>query len=498
MPHDHPIRKFGVFISSVTQETKGLREILWKETYRAGHIPVVMEDDPADGRTIPAAIEQSIHEADIFVILIGQQYGKLIDPETVTSFVQHELEIARKRGLSILAFDVSIRDSPAPLPSNEMERQIDERYRKLRSSLREITQVREIELDSKHDYAAVRNEYHSALTRLAKRLTHGGWISADVYDQRADLIELGKAVSRSPFFRRFVERLNSFTTLSERTTSRSEEKEAMADFFWDQFLSRMRECDISKLFFESGSTIAYLSERFLRQLRTPSARRFSQELIVETNNILTYLEFLLVEPHFDPIDVRLFPPAPAEEYYGATFGKLTSLIPKPRPTTTYRLPAEAKNAVRKLATEIKERYGQRGIILMTASGLEMNRKCNFFGPHVGSYYNALFKLALLSSGVPVVLFLEASKIPRPFELGQCYPVCPPSGDGSWASICRSRPIAVVTDVLSEDDLDEKKASLRSLGLDVNLGGKNKRSPLSVFLACNQQFDDQLNVSQGKR
>ena len=73
------------------------------------------------------------------------------------------------------------------------------------------------------------------------------------------------------------------------------------------------------------------------------------------------------------------------------------------------------------------------LFLATASGVELDPKSPFQGPHVGSYHNRLFKRAILSNSQyhPVILFLDEDKVPSAFIPGKCYSVCDP--DFSWDS-----------------------------------------------------------------
>ena len=90
-----PQRKFVVFVSSVTSEFSDLRRNLWISIYKAGHIPVVLEENPSVPNKVRQYIEKQVKETDIFVFVLGQEYGRrgTTRPE-VPSYIDFELDLA--------------------------------------------------------------------------------------------------------------------------------------------------------------------------------------------------------------------------------------------------------------------------------------------------------------------------------------------------------------------------------------------------------------------
>ena len=350
------------------------------------------------------------------------------------------------------------------------------------------------------------NNFAFTLQTIASSLETGGWIPARWYEEKEKQITLGETVSQNPFFLRFVQRLDSFHTLSKRTIVAQDEKEAIAEFFWDVFLPRLPLFKIDRLFFESGSTIAYLSYEFQKRTRRRWVRKWLDEaqFEIKTNNILTYLDFILADPYADPVECTLCPPAPADTYYGATFGELTSGVEMWPPSEPRRLRADAKSATKKMLASLDFKP-ESTLILMTASGLD-DKTQGFHGPHVGSYYNMLFKRLLITSGVPAVVVLEQGKVSKPFLNGRCFPVCDDDGGTSWAAICRDKPLAIAT-CASTESVRELGKKLRELGFHEQIAGEpiersgtssaesRGKGGLSCIVAANSHFSERFKLQR---
>ena len=91
----------------------------------------------------------------------------------------------------------------------------------------------------------------------------------------------------------------------------TQEKKSHYGELKQNFMPRLPECDVKRLFFESGSTIGYLSYEFLRRMKRPWVRQWiaNNDISIHTNNILTYLDFVLADPYADPVECHLRPPA---------------------------------------------------------------------------------------------------------------------------------------------------------------------------------------------
>jgi hypothetical protein len=202
---------------------------------------------------------------------------------------------------------------------------------------------------------------------------------------------------------------------------------------------------------------------------------------LETNNIITYLDFVLSER----VQVDLFPYGPPEDKYGATFGQLTLIPRREPPAGPSPLSPAAEKAVGEVQEHFKQRYGQEGLVFMAISGIDMTPDVWFSGPHVGSYYNCLFKRAILTADVPIVVFLDDTKIPSQFKVGKCFPVC--SGAVVWPDLCRRTPLAMAVATSNQGSADELAKLFTMLGFpNLERGFDEGRSAYTV-IGSNDQF-----------
>jgi hypothetical protein len=259
-----------------------------------------------------------------------------------------------------------------------------------------------------------------------------------------NLINLG-GIADNPFMREIVEQLKHYDVLSERILEQSDLKAGVARFFWDQCLAQIIDSKYFHLFFESSSTIAYVSSEFNSRLSTMAGQKHLGDWVIRTNNILTYLLISLTRN----VELQFMPYGPPEAKYGATFGPIGELTTYPAPG-----PLELPKAAKRALQEVQEKFSklpENTLILATASGLDLKDQV-WQGPHVGSYHNQLFKRVLLQAGRPVVLFLDETKVRLPFNPEHCFLVCEPQRP--WRRICEETPLAVC--VLARNSLFDQK------------------------------------------
>ena len=415
LPYDWPERRYEVFLSSTYEDLKDLRKALMNETTTCGHLASGMEFFARGARDVDL-IRERIRRADIFVILVGARYGSVVRQNNA-HFIDLEYDIASELGKPTLAYlleEGEYNNARSALPEGDSERQFDVQLKQFRERVRQFSDgggriVGAFSLKGKH--SEILAEYDRDLSRAIVHLAGtGGWVRGEAYDDIRNRVGLEEAVSTNPFFRKFVAELSKFDILSDRIVRKVPElKTSIAKFFWDQYLGQMIESGIGRFFFESGSSIAFLSDQFMRALHDEQwLKEQSPKLELHTNNILTYIDFTLSEA----IRIELFPYGSPEKKYGATFGRLTSLPKLQPPKSPRKLTRTASEIVTEMTEWITSRYKNNGVILMTASGLEVSSESPFYGPHVGSYYNMLFKKALLSAACPTVMFLDDKEVAR--------------------------------------------------------------------------------------
>lgn len=314
----------------------------------------------------------------------------------------------------------------------------------------------------------IQSHLHLVVRKLKDRL--------DAENAKVAIIK--EAVERNHFLKGFVTRLNEFKKLTERCSDRNSAfKRHLAKSFWEHCEGDLDLKKIRNLFFESGSTIAYLSERFIEQC----GKNGLQNWKIKTNNILSYLDFVL----FQKVDVVLSPYGPPDDIYGATFGSLSgpNVDPPQDETVEFLLSEDTKNDIVEHASELLP-LNAPSLILATASGLELREKHKYPGLHVGSYTNMLFKRALFKSLHPIIIFLDEDKISTfsekgQFKYGKCYPVF--ESRNVWASVQVSYPLGFCIYMKQPKNLPRLKTELSP-------GFRERKLDENVFLLTNIEWE----------
>jgi len=484
-------RKYEVFISSTAEDLREVRDSLIGTTVQCGHFPSAMELFTSAGAKDIELIEDCIRRSDIYVILVGARYGSEVEG-LEKSYTRVEYDLALKYKKPVLAFlmtDEEYHRERSELPDGDHERKHDDDLRDFRELVKQHPEgfgriVQFFELDE--GVSELSRKYQLALQdAIGSFRGKRGWIRGELYDELEGKIGLGDVAGQNPFFKRFITRLDSFDVLSLRCAEKVPHlKRAIAEYFSDQYLGRIIDSGFRNLFFESGSSIAFLSEVFIERLQEDWMREVSRDLRIQTNNVLTYLDFLLSER----IQIELYPYGPPEAKYGATFGPLTAVPRREPPSRPRQLSEMGRRGVEGIRDRLIEGYQHCGLILMAASGLELSRESEFPGPHVGSYYNKLFKRAILASACPTVMFLDETKVPWEFKIGNCFPVC--DKDMSWSSVCQTNPLAIAVAASTEEKVKELERLLGELTL-CNLEIEYHDGTAYTVIASNDHFQDVL-------
>ncbi|MEW6609511.1 MAG: DUF4062 domain-containing protein [bacterium] len=480
-------RKYQIFISSSYKDLIEQRKAIIDQTLAMGHIPSGMEMFTAGDEEDLKVIQKAIDQCDIYVVLVGTRFGSV---KNTQSFTQIEFRYARQVGKPILAFlleEKELKEERDKIQTDDPERKYDEVLKGFRKEvIGEEGKRRIIDFFKKGDIGDLKAKFSNALTRLinSPEFKMPGWVRAS-----EELLSLGP-ITKDPFIRGIIEKLKTFDLLTKRSTTMNPDlKRGMASYFWDRCFAEIIDLGIKDLFFESGSTIAYLSSEFSERLTTPAGQEVISELRIKTNNILTYLELVLTRN----IQIELRPYGSPEKRFGATFGDLTRLPEYRTPPEPDPLGKKAKEAVQKMSEHIKE--GSKKLLLFaTASGLNIDKDSQFpLGPHVGSYYNKLFKRALFTTGCPIVLFIDATKIEEiPFNPQHCFSVC--DSEISWESVCNKIPLALCIGAKDESQRERIITQVKQYGfVFIDPVDPTKQEEYSCYpiLARNEKYNSIL-------
>jgi hypothetical protein len=285
-------RRYEVFISSTFEDLREIRQAVISETTRCGHLPTAMEHFTAETTSDRTFLTRRIEECDIFVILMGARYGSTARHGRLT-FTKLEYETAVELGKPILAFMLNedeYREARSALLEGDSERKHDRDLRRFRDRVRQhedgngrIVKFFSL-LPNRRDELI--EAYQRALENVFRSLHgKGGWVRGDLYDQLSQGILIKPLASNNVFLQKIVHSLERFEVLHARCASDVDLKKAVATAFLDLYLGRIALCR-EALFFEAGSTLAYLFDELHERLHLNWVRTFGGKVRIETNNIL--------------------------------------------------------------------------------------------------------------------------------------------------------------------------------------------------------------------
>lgn len=496
-------RRLEVFIGATRKDLGKAREKVQEAILEAGHYPCGMELWNSD--TVPTleTIRRHLIQCDVHLLIVGARYGEYINPADAESisFTEWEFKTAKELKKPIIVFllnDESFkvaRKKEVKADPTEKERTASlERFRK---ELKSFQFIRTFAKDKEGIEKLGRLCINSLneLINSDQLEEDAGWIRVNSEDARRT-----RDLRQNRFLSRIIERLRQFQKLTSRVLEQRAEKEAAARFFWQVMAGRVRRRGYRDLFFESGSSIAYVSQEF--EERVLFDGEDTEKWRVKTNNVETLLQLLL---HTD-LNIQPFPPSAPDpqDKYGAIFPREFRLFNgEPPPTVPRRLYTKAdcdkqmktteSGVVSDLQFKLKE-LGGKVLILAATSGLDLEHRIpDFRGPHVGSHSNMLIKRAIMTSGFPVVLFLDSKKFGSPFAEGKCYPVFGPGY--TWAKTRMEHPLAICTAWNIEgvnkgsitSRVEQDKKSLEQLGFDCEYANDTLADGGHVVIAANDHF-----------
>lgn len=434
---NHTDRKLEIFVGATKRDLGGARQAVINAILEKGHIPSGMELWAAGNRPPLDRIEQYLKRCDAHILLVGARYGSLLDGPDKISFTEWEYRQSKDRR-PILPF---IFDHKALIAARKLEKEDREKNPDIRAKLdffRSELQTNNYVKEFSNDRRRLGELQKNAILAIDELLQSGevdenaGWFRGD--SEEAKTV---RAITSNRFLRRELEQLRKFSKLGQRVSLDVGAKEAMARMFWRDVQGKIRRNQLFNLFFESGSTVAYLADEF--EKTALAADEGTHHWQIRTNNVLSVVQFEL----HTPLDASRFPtgtPDP-DDPYGAIFPNEWRRLHEPPQKKPRVLHEEEKAAVETMRKKFFGHNGDKQLVLAAASGLDLdNVQEHFRGPHVASHPNMLFKRAIYTSGSPVVLFISAEKLGDPFEVGRCYPVFD-SGE-PWTEVIQNYPIAI--------------------------------------------------------
>ena len=413
-------RKLEFFIGATRRDLGDASKKLIEAIFEAKHIPSGMELWSAGIDPLLTDIANHLKQCDVHIIVLGARYGEYIAGEKI-SFTEWEYNQSRDKR-PILAFllneDEFKKEREKVISEDTSEKEKEEALIRFRNELRK-TRFCKFFSNTKAGIEELGrlciNSIHQLINE--KQLDEDvGWIRASSQE-----VSALRQITENKFLERELKRMREFSIVGERVTIDKASKETQAQVFWETMMGPIRRYGYKNLFFESGSTLAYVSEQFENFVLKND--REAGSWCVWTNNVLTLLQLLL----YTDVDIRRFPPSAPdpEDKYGAIFPREWHSLKEHYPLKPRSLHPNEADAVNKMREKLCE-FGEKTLFLATTSGWDLAHALNNFrGPHVGSHPNMLFKRALFTTERPVVIFLNAEKLGDPFEVGKCYSVFGP-------------------------------------------------------------------------
>jgi Domain of unknown function (DUF4062) len=500
-------RRYQIFISSTFKHLHEERKAAIEAVFERGHIPIALERFSPSNTSDLEVIRTAMEDSQVYILILGHTYGEL-SPDGERSYTEVEYDLAQEYGLLTLVFLID-------------KHVVHERRKELNEQL--IADKHEIDNYVRFNKFRERiKKKHSGkiftpgpefkgLVALALADNLGTWDKPGFIREPADPAVLEGA--RNEFIGDLVTELRSFEKLYDRTQQAPEAKRCAARFFVQQYMDRILDNRVS-LFFESGSTIAFLAKEMSGPLYkavtitddgTPSIQ-------ISTNNVLAYLLLWLKAR----IPCTKFPwSPPVETTYGAAYGGLETIIDQ---DPDYKLPplnASARREIARLENSLFTISSMKRptLLLGAASGLQLTpghtlifqdkklsksrmeeleaqlRQC--FGPHVGSYRNKVFKRFMYDTSLPMVIFLTGDKINCPIEVGKCHFIL--DSVTKWDNFYHQYPLAFCVASRHEEKAFHVKL-FHDLGFDVLV--ENNAAEISSLIARNKPFITEFEARLG--
>ena len=518
------VRKYQVFISSTFRDLSEQRRIVLDEVVDRGHMPIALERFPAKDSSVPSIIHKAIEASQIYVVILGFRYGAIVEDRDI-SFSHLEYESAVSKGKIVVPFllnDAEVHKRREGLRNrlendqNKWSRlapgldrdKLDKEMAELNAELANEKKLWEfrsvVQKDRFYQLFSLergREEFSGALVlkallvaeeeALNKRVA--GWIREP---EKRGLAETLEAVSLNRFLVDVVGAMAKFDALDPRVRDHPEEKAAAASFFVDKYLQPLLARNVN-LFFESGSSVAFVAEAVGSHLADQHVK-----IAISTNNVLAYLIFWLVHR----IRCSLFPWGPPEERYGAVFGPVNDLVSEAK---TPFFPPEVLSVNEEMAIELLRddiyspaKWPNPVLMLGALSGLQLtpdSKISDCLGPHVGSPRNKIFKRFMYATELPLMLFMTSDKIDLPVDLEHCHFILEQETgeDLTWEAFCSERPVAFCVGCKNiPEEVDQTTARFEELGFSI-IRARHKVAH-TAFIARNQKFMDLLESGMNIR
>jgi hypothetical protein len=433
-------KKFEIFIGSTKKDLSKAREAIIQGILEVGHIPSGMELWAAGTNPTKADITNRLSTCDIHIILLGARYGHVpVDSKiSITEWEYDQSENADNRYVIAFFLDdesfeierKKIHESKSINIEDTKEKEHDDILRKLRKKIlcsricREFSNTPDGINKLKFDCINSINEVIDTCFTDGD----GGWTRTN-----SKYAETLNAIQNNWFLNRILNRLKEYNWLKEGVTVEKEQKNILGAVFWRHMEGRLKRYSYNDMFFESGSTLAFITRQFEEVvLKHPDDLKWK----VSTNNVVILQELLLNEE----IEVKPLPSGTPRSEFGGMYTHKILKNPEPAPTKPRSIYETETDAIYDLVNSFNNN-SNRCLYLISASCWEICCENEYFhGLHAELHADMLFKRAIFITGQPVVCFLTSNKVGDLYKRNKHFPIFGP--DYELRKILQEIPFAL--------------------------------------------------------
>ncbi len=291
--------KLGIFIGSTRRDLFEARDAVIKAVIMAGHIPSGMELWAAGHIPTLDAIERHLNICDIHTLILGTRYGSTV--KGGLSFTEWEYRQSLGQGRPIIAFlleseafeeAIEKRQKETINLSPRKQRQLKEEVERLRKFRKELESRALCRFFTEDNFKSIGTDCVNSINEAINSgnlKDSAGWIHSS--SERGRRL---REIERNRFLQSILDRIYRFSTLTKRLEKEPAAKKILAEIFWKVMFGRIKRCGYHNLFFESGSTLAFVADEFERKLRqSEGGSSENSNWKITTNNAITLLQLLL-------------------------------------------------------------------------------------------------------------------------------------------------------------------------------------------------------------
>jgi hypothetical protein len=502
-------RKYQVFISSAFKNMEEARKAAIAGVSDCHHIPIALENFAPQSASDLEVIKSAVADCQIYILILGPTYGA-IPKDKDKSYTHIEYELAKKAGQEILVFPLNWEDIKAERKNLDPGQDSTElaNTEKLKAFWEQVQSgdhfCRQWKLDAPEE---IRLFVLMALKDLPLRNNPPRGLVPEAEFQQ----EFIDSLTENQFLRDTVTAIRSFDKLYQRTSTNIDTKLRAAEFLAQRYHARMASDETKGIFFESGSSVAFIVKSLPESLwhNIKFGKEGEPNKQISTNNVLVYLMLWLNKG----VPCTQFPWGLPEKTYGASFGPVGVLDPREPSYEGKSLNKRARDAIKNLGeARLALNRGNTSLIIAAASGLQLSNehkivgdegyptpeslksaveKC--FGPHVGSYNNKVFKRYLYETKLPTILVVDGLKIDSPIDVRKCHFIF--DEELTWSEVIADYPLALCIGCRT-DDLGKLESVLREKMTGFEVITTEKARAFSALIARNNPFKKEFPEETG--